>query len=51
MIPQTLNFESAAPGCELNVIADQPASMPNGLFLNIDVTRQGQASVAVIQAG
>jgi len=51
VIPQTLNFESPAPGCELNVVADKPAAISNKLFLNIDVTRQGQASAAVIQAG
>lgn len=51
LVPHTLNFEAPAPDCPVNVIKGEPLSVTNRTFLSIDVTRQGQASAAVIQAG
>ncbi len=51
VVPPTLNYETPDPECPLNVISGEPLKVENRTFLNIDVTRQGQASAAVIQAG
>ncbi len=50
-IPHTLNYETPDPECPLNVVAGEPQETSNRTFLNIDITRQGQASAAIIQAG
>ncbi len=50
-IPRTLNYETPDPDCPVNVVAGEPQETANSTFLNIDVTRQGQASAAIIQAG
>lgn len=50
VVPHTLNYDTPDPECPINVISGEPLKMENRTFLNIDVTRQGQASAAVIQA-
>ncbi|QDU44177.1 3-oxoacyl-[acyl-carrier-protein] synthase 2 [Symmachiella dynata] len=50
VVPPTLNYDTPDPECPINVISGEPLKTENRTFLNIDVTRQGQASAAVIQA-
>jgi len=50
VIPHTLNYETPDPECPLNVVAGEPMKTENRTFLSIDVTRQGQAAAAIIQA-
>lgn len=48
-VPRTLNYESADPDCPLNVIHGKPLATDNRIVLNVDVTRVGQASAAIVE--
>lgn len=50
LVPVTLNYAVPDEQCPLNVIHEQPLSVTNKTFLNINVNRMGQASAAVVQA-
>lgn len=49
VIPATLNYETPDPECRLNVVTTQ-LTPANRIFLNVNITRIGQASAAVIEA-
>ncbi|MBC8115885.1 MAG: beta-ketoacyl-[acyl-carrier-protein] synthase family protein [Candidatus Saccharimonas sp.] len=49
LIPHTLNYETPDPECPLNVVAGQPQETDNRVVLNINVSRAGQASAAIIE--
>ncbi|WP_237228437.1 beta-ketoacyl-[acyl-carrier-protein] synthase family protein [Rubinisphaera sp. JC750] len=46
----TLNCESPDPECNLNVVTGEPAAISNKLFINLNVTRNGQASALVMES-
>lgn len=46
----TLNFEQPDPACPIDVVHATPRKVSNRLFLNVNVTREGQASAVVLQA-
>lgn len=48
VIPKTLNYERPDPDCPINVVHGDHLPTDNKTFLNINVTRMGQASAAVI---
>lgn len=48
VIPKTLNYERPDPDCPINVVHGDHQPTDNKTFLNINVTRMGQASAAVI---
>ncbi len=45
----TLNYRKPDPACRLNVVHGGPASTTNSIVLKVSVTRNGQASAAVVQ--
>ena len=47
VVPQTLNFQTPDPDCNLNVVAGAPLASSNRVFMKLSVTRLGQASVIV----
>lgn len=49
VVPPTLNYETPDPECPLNVVHGEPLSVANKTVLNINVTRMGQASAAIVQ--
>jgi len=46
----TLNYTTPDPDCNLNVVHGQPASISKKLFVNLNVTRNGQASALVVES-
>ncbi len=50
VIPVTLNYETPDPECPLNVVHGQPLATDRKVFLNLNITRGGQASVLVVEA-
>ncbi|MBT4868380.1 MAG: beta-ketoacyl-[acyl-carrier-protein] synthase family protein [Planctomycetaceae bacterium] len=50
VIPRTLNYEVPDPECPLNVVHGAPLATTNGVLLNINVTRMGQASALIVSA-
>ncbi|MGC1273029.1 MAG: beta-ketoacyl-[acyl-carrier-protein] synthase family protein [Planctomycetaceae bacterium] len=50
VIPKTLNFERPDPDCPLDVVGGEHRPTTNDVFLNINVTRAGQASALVVRA-
>ena len=50
VIPKTLNYESPDPDCPIDVVHGDHRPSDNDLFLNINVTRIGQASALVVRA-
>lgn len=48
VILPTLNYETPDPECPLNVVRDEPMATANKVFLNINVTINGQASAVVV---
>jgi 3-oxoacyl-[acyl-carrier-protein] synthase II len=49
VIPFTLNYDTPDPQCPLNVVAKELQSTKNKIVLNVNVTRIGQASAAIIE--
>ena len=49
LIPHTLNYETPDPDCPLNIVAGQPQETKNRVVLNINVSRAGQASAAIVE--
>lgn len=49
VIPFTLNYETPDPKCPLSVVAKEPRRATNKIVLNMNVTRIGQASAAIIE--
>ena len=48
-LPCTLNYETPDPNCPLNVVANQPQPIDQASFLNLNVTRVGQASCLMVR--
>ena len=48
-IPKTLNCDELDPDCAIDVVRGEHRSTPNKLFMNINVTRSGQASALVVR--
>ena len=49
LIPHTLNYETPDPNCPLNIVTGQPRETDNRIVLNINVSRAGQASTAIVE--
>jgi len=49
-LPITLNYETPDPGCELNVVRDQPQSLRNSLTLSVNRTSMGQSAACLLRA-
>ncbi|MBL4884957.1 MAG: beta-ketoacyl-[acyl-carrier-protein] synthase family protein [Planctomycetaceae bacterium] len=49
-LPITLNYETPDPGCELNVVRDQTASLQNSLALSVNRTSMGQSAACLLRA-
>jgi 3-oxoacyl-[acyl-carrier-protein] synthase II len=50
LIPMTLNCEQPDPECSIDVVRGRHRPTDNKLFLNVNVTRVGQASALVVKA-
>ncbi len=50
VIPATLNCDHLHPDCPLNIVRGEPQSTTNKVVLNLNVTRAGQASAAIVEA-
>ncbi|MCA8982846.1 MAG: beta-ketoacyl-[acyl-carrier-protein] synthase family protein [Planctomycetaceae bacterium] len=50
LIYPTLNYETPDPECPLNVVHGAALKTDRKLFLNVNVTRNGQASALVVEA-
>jgi 3-oxoacyl-[acyl-carrier-protein] synthase II len=50
VVPATLNYDNPDAECPLNVVKGEPLPIANRVFLNVNVTRMGQASAAIIEA-
>jgi 3-oxoacyl-[acyl-carrier-protein] synthase II len=48
VLPVTLNYETPDPECPLDVVHGTPRPIANKVFLNVNVTRMGQASALVV---
>ncbi|MBW3541059.1 MAG: beta-ketoacyl-[acyl-carrier-protein] synthase family protein [Planctomycetes bacterium] len=51
LIPVTLNYETPDPECPLTIIHGEPRRTDNPIVLSINVTRMGQASALIVEAG
>jgi 3-oxoacyl-[acyl-carrier-protein] synthase II len=49
VIPKTLNYEQPDPACPIDVVAREHRPTDNTLFVNVNVTRAGQASALVVR--
>ncbi|QDU36645.1 3-oxoacyl-[acyl-carrier-protein] synthase 2 [Maioricimonas rarisocia] len=47
-IPQTLNYSTPDPDCPINVVHGEPQSTSEKAFLNLNLTKVGQASAVVV---
>ena len=50
VVPPTLNYRVPDPECRLDIVPDKPRPVANRIFLNVNVTAMGQASVLVVEA-
>jgi 3-oxoacyl-[acyl-carrier-protein] synthase II len=50
VVPPTLNYRVPDPDCRLNIVADKPRPVSNRIFMNVNVTTMGQASVLIVEA-
>lgn len=48
VVPQTLNYETPDPRCQLNVVHGEPLKISNKVFLKTNVTKAGQATAIVL---
>lgn len=51
VIPATFGCDSVDPDCNLNVVTNEPTSLPNQIMVSVNVTRLGQASAVVVELG
>ncbi|MFO0919528.1 MAG: beta-ketoacyl-[acyl-carrier-protein] synthase family protein [Planctomycetaceae bacterium] len=49
VIPFTINYETPDPACPVNVVTKEPLSTTNKFVMNVNVTRIGQASAAIVE--
>lgn len=49
VVPFTLNYDTPDPHCELSVVTKTPQPATNKIVLNLNVTRIGQASAAIVE--
>lgn len=47
-MPATLNYSTPDPDCPLNVIHGEPHSTTEKVFLNLNLTKVGQASAVAV---
>lgn len=50
VIPKTLNYEQPDPACPIDVVHGEHRPTYNRVFVNVNVTRAGQASALVVRA-
>ena len=50
LIPPILNCEQLDPECSIDAVIGEPRPTSNPIFLNINLTRHGQASAVVVKA-
>jgi 3-oxoacyl-[acyl-carrier-protein] synthase II len=50
VVPRTLNYDVPDPECPLNIVAGEALAIENRIVLNVNVTRMGQASAAILEA-
>jgi 3-oxoacyl-[acyl-carrier-protein] synthase II len=50
VIPRTLNCDEIDPACDIDVVTGGHRATDNRLFVNVNVTRAGQASALVVRA-
>jgi 3-oxoacyl-[acyl-carrier-protein] synthase II len=50
LVPQTLNCDEVDPACDIDVVTGGHRPTDNRLFVNVNVTRAGQASALVVRA-
>ena len=48
VVPQTLNYETPDPQCQLNVVHGAPLKISNKVFIKTSVTKAGQATAIVV---
>ena len=48
-IPQTLNYETPDPACDLNVVRESPLPSPHPTALCVNRTRMGQSAAVVLR--
>ncbi|MDB5336760.1 MAG: Beta-ketoacyl-acyl-carrier-protein synthase [Planctomycetaceae bacterium] len=48
VVPQTLNYETPDPKCQLNVVHGEPLKISNKVFIKTSVTKAGQATAIVV---
>ena len=46
---RTLNYETPDPECPVNVVATAMACPPGDVFINVNISPQGQASAVVVR--
>ncbi|AMV39471.1 beta-ketoacyl-[acyl-carrier-protein] synthase family protein [Planctomyces sp. SH-PL62] len=51
LIPPTLNCDDLDPGCKIDVVTGAPRPTDNSVFVNTNVTVNGQASAVVVRGG
>jgi 3-oxoacyl-[acyl-carrier-protein] synthase II len=49
LIPSTRNYETPDPDCPINIVKGEPQPTANPVVLNLNVTRSGQASAAIVE--
>lgn len=49
VIPPTINCDNPNPDCPLNIVRGEPLKTSNKIVLNLNVTRVGQASAAIVE--
>ncbi|HBN78557.1 MAG TPA: 3-oxoacyl-ACP synthase [Planctomycetaceae bacterium] len=45
----TLNYSTPDPNCPLNIVHGEPLKTDNKIFINVNITRAGQASALVVE--
>ena len=50
LIPPILNCEELDPACEIDAVIGEPRPTSNPIFVNVNLTRHGQASAVVVKA-
>lgn len=51
LIPPTLNCDDLDPACEIDVVTGAPRATDNPIFVNTNVTINGQAAAVVVKGG
>ncbi len=50
LVPQTLNYETPDPECELNIVRGEPQKVDRKHFLKLSISRSGRASAIVVES-